>query len=405
ISLLHGIDISDIYIGEERSYGDIPFVKVRRVTVGYSFSEIFQKRIVFNKIDIEQPEVYIRARNGKLALTDLIKKPPAEKKPPIEEKPKGPTKPFPVSVLLQSCEVRGINLFYDAEDAKVSVKGISIALNGDIYPFKGLMVKVSSRDEDNIDISSKGMTLNTGLLTDLHLALKGMDSFSLQGKVQLKALKAGIKGKSLKPVDIGLGLDLTGDVNGGAEIKGIDVQIGKGSSFNLSGSIKDMKGLKGADIKVTGESDLAEVSKTAAEFLPIPVSGSFKIGGIWVTGDAPDSLNLKSNLLLNGIKVSHKGFKAQVDGSIRAEGNSRGDVTLSGMRLNLNNAVTVEGSANAFKWGKGKVSGRVHVVADNGKTVALLPEEILKKIGKIDISGITTVDVTGGRDSEKGALK
>ena len=37
ISLFHGIDISDIYIGENRSYGDIPFVKIKRVTVGYSF--------------------------------------------------------------------------------------------------------------------------------------------------------------------------------------------------------------------------------------------------------------------------------------------------------------------------------------------------------------------------------
>ena len=405
ISLFHGIDISDIYIGEDRNYGDIPFVKVKRVTVGYSFSEIFDKRIVFSKVTVDQPEVYIRSREGKLALSDLIKKPSAEKKPPAEERPTGPTKPFPLTVLLKSCEVRGINLFYDAEDAKGSIKGINISLNGDLYPFKGINIKVSSRDEDNIGISAKGLTLNTGLLTDLHFALKGTDSFSLQGKVALKGMKAGINEKRLRPLDIGLGLDLTGEMNGGAEIKTISVEVGKGSRFNLSGSIRELKGLKGVDIKVTGESDLSEVSKIAAEFLTIPVSGSFNIAGIRVEGDAPDSLNLKSNLLLNGVKVSHKGFKAQVDGSIKAEGSSRGDVTLSGMKLNLNNAVTVEASANASKWGKGKVSGRVHVVVDNGKSLALLPEEILKKIGKVGISGVTTVDLTTGRDSEKGALK
>ncbi|MBM2838745.1 MAG: hypothetical protein HW415_1370 [Deltaproteobacteria bacterium] len=405
ISLLHGIDISDIYIGENRSYGDIPFVKVKRVTVGYSFSEIFQKRIVFSKVTVDQPEVYIRSRDGKLALSDLIKKPPAEKKPPDKEKPTGPTKPFPVTVMLQSCEVRGINLFYDAEDAKGSIKGINISLNGDLYPFGGINVKVSSRDEDNIGISAKGLTLNTGLLTDLHLALKGMDSISLQGKVQLKGLKAGIKEKRLRQLDIALGLDLSGEMNGGVEIKAIAVAVGKGSRFNLSGSIRELKGLKGVDINVTGKSDLAEVSKIAAEFLPIPVSGFLNIEGIGVRGDAPDSLTLKSNLLLNRIKVSHKGITAQVDGSIRAEGNSWGDVTLSGMKLNLNNAVTVEASANASKWGKGKVSGRAHVVVDNEKSLVLLPEEILKKIGKVDIFGMTTVDIIGRRDSEKGALK
>ena len=405
ISLLHGIDISDIYIGENRSYGDIPFVKVKRVTIGYSFSEIFQKRIVFNRIDIEQPEVYIRSSEGKLALSDLIKKPPAEKKPPPEERPTRPTKPFPLTVLLQSCEVRGINLFYDAEDAKGYLKGINIYLNGDLYPFGGINVKVSSRDEDNIGISAKGLTLNAGLLTDLYLALKGTDSVSLQGKVELKGMKAGIKEKRLRPFDIGLGLDLTGGMNGGAKIKTISVAIGKGSSFNLSGSIRELKGLKGVDIKVTGESDLSEVSKIAAEFLPISVRGAFKIDGIRVEGDALDSLKVKSNMSLNRVKVSHKGIKAMVEGSIKAEANSKGDITLSGMRLNLNNAVTVEASANASKWGKGKVSGRVHVVVDNAKSLALLPEEILMKIGKVDISGMTTVDLTTGRDSEKGALK
>ncbi|MBI4745876.1 MAG: AsmA family protein, partial [Deltaproteobacteria bacterium] len=401
ISLLHGIDISDIYIGENRSYGDIPFVKVKRVTVGYGFSEIFQKRIVFNRITVEQPELYIRAREGKLALSDLM----IMKKPPLEERPTGPTKPFPLTVLLKSCEVRGINLFYDAEDAKGSIKGINISLNGDFYPFRGINVKVSSRDEDNIGISAKGLTLNTGLLTDMHLALKGTDSFSLLGKVRMKGLKAGINEKRLRPLDINLGLDLTGEMNGGAEIKRVSVVVGKGSSFNLSGSIRELKGLKGVDIKVTGESDLAEVSKIAAEFMPIPVSGSFNIAGIRVEGDVPASLKVKSNISLNGVKVSHKGINLQVDGSIKAEANSRGDVTLSGMRLNLNNAVTVEASANASKWGKGKVSGRAHVVVDNGKSLALLPEEILKKIGKVGISGMTKVDMTGGRGSEKGALK
>ncbi len=405
ISLLHGIDISDIYIGENRSYGDIPFVKVKRVTVGYSFSEIFQKRIVFNRIDIEQPEVHIRSREGKLALSDLIKKPPAEKKPPVEERPAGPPKPFPLTVLLQSCEVRGISLFYDAEDANGSIKGINVSLNGDLYPFGGINVKVSSRDEENIGISAKGLTLNTGLLTNLYLSLKGTDSISLQGKVELKGMKAGLKGKRLRPFDIGLGLDLTGEMNGGAEIKSISVVVGKGSSFILSGSIRELKGLKGVDIKVTGESDLAEVSKIASEFLPIPVSGSFNIAGIRVEGDAPDSLKVKSNMSLNGVKVSNKGINLQVDGSIKAKANSRGNVTLSGMRLNLNNAVTVEASANASKWGKGRVSGRVHVVVDNAKSLALLPEEILKKIGKVGISGMTKVDVKGERVSEKGALK
>jgi len=239
----------------------------------------------------------------------------------------------------------------------------------------------------------------------MRVDLKGTGSISLQGKVELKGMKAGIKGKRLRPFDIGLGLDLTGEMNGGAEIKSISVAVGKGSRFNLSGLIKELKGLKGVDIKVTGESNLAEVSKIASEFLPIPVSGSFNIAGIRVEGDAPDSLKVKSNMSLNGVKVSHKGINLQVDGSIKAEANSRGDVTLSGMRLNLNNAVTVEASANASKWGKGKVSGRAHVIVDNGKSLALLPEEILKKIGKVDISGMTTVDVTGGRDSEKGALK
>src|SRR4030066_1724721 len=258
ISLLHGIDIRDIYIGENRSYGDIPFVKVKRVTIGYSFSEIFQKRIVFSKVTVDQPEVYIRSREGKLALSDLIKKPPAEKKPPPEERPTRPTKPFPLTVLLQSCEVRGINLFYDAEDAKGSIKGINISLNGALYPLGGINVKVSSRDEDNIGISAKGLTLKTGLLTDLYLALKGTDSVSLQGKVELKGMKAGIKEKRLRPFDIGLGLDLTGEMNGGAEIKSISGAVGKGSRFNLSGLIKELKGLKGVDIKVTGESNLAE---------------------------------------------------------------------------------------------------------------------------------------------------
>lgn len=405
ISLLHGIDISNIYIGEDRSYGDIPFVKVKRVTVGYSFSEILHKRFIFSRVTVDQPEVYIRAREGKLALSDLIKKPSAEKKPPAEERPTGPTKSFPLTVLLQSCEIRGINLFYEAEDAKGSIKGINISLNGDLYPLGGINVKVSSRDEDNIGISTKGLTLNTGLLTDLHLALKGTDSFSLQGKVELKGMKAGVKEKRLRPLDIGLGLDLTGEMNGGAEIKTISVAVGKGSMFSLSGSIRELKGLKGIDIKVTGESDLSEVSKIAAEFLPIPVSGSFNIAGIRVEGDAPDSLKVNSNISLNRVKVSHKGIKAIVEGSIKAEANSKGDVTLSGMRLNLNNAVTVEASANASNWGKGKVSGRVHVVVDNGKSLALLPEEILMKIGKVDISGMTTVDLTTGRDSEKGALK
>ncbi len=405
ISLLHGIDISDIYIGENRSYGDIPFVKVKRVTVGYSFSEILHKRFIFSRVTVDQPEVYIRAREGKLALFDLIKKPPAEKKPSAEERPAGPPKPFPLTLLLQSCEVRGINLFYEAEDAKGSIKGINVSLNGDLYPFGGINVKVSSRDEENIGISAKGLTLNTGLLTDLYLSLKGTDSISLQGKVELKGMKAGIKEKRLRPFDVGLGLDLTGGMNGGAEIKRVSVVVGKGISFNLSGSIREVRGLKGVDIKVTGESDLADVSRIAAEFLPIPVRGSFKIDGIRVEGDAPDSLKVKSNMSLNGVKVSNKGINLHVDGSIKAEANTKGDVTLSGMRLNLNNAVTIEASANASRWGKGKVSGRAHVVADNGKSLALLPEEILMKIGKVDISGMTTVDLTTGKDSEKGALK
>ena len=95
VSLLHGIDISDMYIGEDRSYGDIPFVKVKRVTVGYSFSEIFDKRIVFSKVTVDQPEVYIRARDGRFALSDLIKKPPADKKPSVEESPTGTDEAFP----------------------------------------------------------------------------------------------------------------------------------------------------------------------------------------------------------------------------------------------------------------------------------------------------------------------
>ena len=223
--------------------------------------------------------------------------------------------------------------------------------------------------------------------------------------MELKGMKAGIKGKRLRPFDINLGLDLTGEMNGGAEIKSLSVVVGKGSRFNLSGSIRELKGLKSVDIKATGESDLADVSRIAEEFLPIPVSGSFKIAGIRVEGDAPDSLKVKSNMSLNGVKVSHKGINLQVDGSIKAEANSRGDVTLSGMKVNLSNAVIVEVSANASKWGKGKVSGRAHVVVDNRKSLALLPEEILKKIGKVGISGMTKVEVTGGRISEKGVFK
>ncbi len=395
INLFRGIDINDIYVEENREYGEIPFVKVKRVTVGYNFSELLKKRVVLDRLTIEKPEVYLRSRNGKLALSDLIKRPP-------EEKPK---KPLPIIVLLKSGEVRGLDLFYEAEDTRASIKGLDVALDGNLYPFKGINISLSSKGSGNLGVSTKGVTLNSEMIADIRAGLKDTSAFSVQGDLSLKSLKAGIKDKTLNPFDLLVKMEMTGDISGGADIKGLSIAAGSGNSFNIAGNIKGLKGLKGLDLKLTGDSDLGEVSRIAERFLPIPVSGSLKIEDLHVAGDAPDTLKFKTELSLKDVKGSYKGVQLPVTGIIKAEGDSKGNVSLPELNINSGDALKVEASANASGWGRGKIDGKARIVANNAKSLSMLPKGIFEKIGKIEIPGKTIVDIAAGRNSEKGPLK
>lgn len=393
ISLFHGIDITDIYVGENSSYGGIPFVKVKRVTVGYNFSELLKRRVVLDRLTIEKPEVYLRSRNGKLALSDLIKRPPPEKKP------------LPVTILLKSGEVRGLDLIYDSEDARASISGLDVVLDGDLYPFKGININLSSKGPDNIWVSAKGVTLNSDMIADIRAGLKDTSAFSVQGDLSLRSLKAGIKDKTLNPFDLLVKMDLAGDISRGADIKGLSITAGSGNSFNIAGNIKELKGLKGWDLRLTGDSDLREVSRIAERFLPFPLSGSLKIEDLHVAGDAPDSLKFKTEFYLKDVKGSYKGMQLPVTGIIKAEGDTKGNISLPELNINSGDALKVEASVNASEWGKGKVNGKARIVANNAKALNMLPKGLVERIGKVDISGKTTVEIAAGRNSEKGPLK
>ncbi|MDO8446667.1 MAG: AsmA family protein [Deltaproteobacteria bacterium] len=395
ISLFRGIDINDIYLGENRGYGNIPFVKVKRVIVGYNFSELLKRRVVLDRVTIEKPEVYVRSRNGRLALSDLIKRPPPEEMP---------KKPLPVTVLLKRGEVRGLAIFYEAEDASASIKGLDVALDGDLYPFKDININLSSKGSGNIEVSAKSVTLNSELIPDLILRIKDTTAFFMRGELSLKGLKAGIKDKTLTPFDVVAGIDLTGDLKGGAEIKGLSLSVGEGNTFNISGNIKALKGLKGLDMKLTGDSDLGEVSRIAERFLPVPVSGSLKIKGLHVAGGAPDSLKFKTEFSLKDVKGSYKGMQLPVTGIIKAEGDSKGNISLSELNINSGDALKVEASANISEWGKGKADGKAWIIADNAKVLNILPKGVVERIGKVEIPGKTTVEIAAGRYSEKGPI-
>lgn len=396
ISLFKGVDIREIYVGENPEYGDIPFVRVKRITVGYNFKELLHKRVVLDSLAIERPEVFIRTRTGRPALSDLIKKPHAEEKPKAA---------LPFTITVKKGEVRGLNLFYDADDAKAELKGIDMTLDGELFPLKEVNIAVSSRGADNIFASAKGMTLVSGLQTGLSLKLKGTDSFSARGEISLKGLRAALKGKSLSPLDAGAKLDVIGEVNGGATIKEVYLAIGNGSSIALSGTVKDLKKVKGMDVKVTGEADLAEISRTVSEFVSIPVTGFLKIGAVEIKGDVSGSMSLKTDVYLTGIKVSHKGMTVPLDGHIKGEADNKGVVVLTALKVSSGDAVKVEASANASNFGKGKVNARARIVLDNAKALRFLPKDILQKVGKVDFSGETLVNLTTGRKSETGPLK
>ena len=393
ISLFHGIDITDIYVGENSSYGGIPFAKVKRVTVGYNFSELLKRRVVLDRLTIEKPEVYLRSRNGKLALSDLIKRPPPEKKP------------LPVTILLKSGEVRGLDLIYDSEDARASISGLDVVLDGDLYPFKGININLSSKGSGNLKVSAKGVTLNSDMIADIRAGLKDTSAFSVQGDLSLRSLKAGIKDKALNPFDLLVKMDLAGDISRGADIKGLSITAGSGNSFNIAGNIKELKGLKGWDLRLTGDSDLREVSRIAERFLPFPLSGSLKIEDLHVAGDAPDSLKFKTEFYLKDVKGSYKGMQLPVTGIIKAEGDTKGNISLPELNINSGDALKVEASVNASEWGKGKVNGKARIVANNAKALNMLPKGLVERIGKVDISGKTTVEIAAGRNSEKGPLK
>lgn len=396
ISIFRGVDIHDIYVGENSDYGDLPFIKVKRVTVGYNFRELFHKRIVFDRIAIDTPEAFIRSRNGKLAISDLIKK------PAVEEKPKAA---LPITVTLKRGEVRGLNIYYDADDAKAELKGIDINLEGELLPFTGATVTVLSNRTDNISASAKGMTLASGLLTSLNLKLKGTDRFSAQGDVSLKGLRVTIKEKSLGPLDVGVKLDVSGELNGGAEIKAVSLAIGKGSSFALSGRVNELKRVNGLDIKASGEADLGEISKIVSGFVKVPATGFVKIDVAEVKGDLQEVVSLKTKVSLNRVRVSHKGLTVPLDGYLKAEADNKGKVVLSELKISSGDAVKVEAAASASRFGKGKVGAKARVVADNAKALRLLPEDVRRKMGKVDISGETLVNLTVGRDSEKGPVR
>lgn len=396
ISLFRGIDINDIYLGENRGYGDIPFVKVKRVIIGYNLSELLKRRVVLDRVTIQKPEVNVRSRDGRLAFSELIKRPPPEEKP---------KKPLPVTVLLKRGEVRGLDLIYEAEDAGASIKGLDVAFDGDLYPFKGININLSSKGSGSLEVSAKGVTLNSDLISDLILRMKDTTAFSMRGELSLKGLKAGIKDKTLSPFDVVAGIDLTGDLNGGAAIKGLSLAAGEGNTFSIAGNIKELKGLKGLDFKLTGDSDLGEVSRIAERFMPIPLNGSLKIEDLHVAGDAPDTLKFKAELSLKDMKGSYKGMQLQATGIIKAEGDTKGNISLPELNINSGDALMVEASANASEWGKGKISGKARIIADNAKALNMLPKGIVEKIGRVEISGKTTVEIAAGRHSEKGPLK
>ncbi|MEK7850307.1 MAG: hypothetical protein AAB275_00355, partial [Deltaproteobacteria bacterium] len=396
LSIFRGIDIRDIYIGENKGIGVMPFIKVKRVAVGYSLSEIFHKRIVFNRVSIEGPEVYIRSRKGRLAFSDLIKRPSPEEKA---------AKPLPVTLVLQRGEVKGLNLFYEAEDAKVAIKGINAEIEGGIYPLKDIDVRVSSEGKDNISVSAKGITVRSGFLTDLRLGLRGAEDFFATGTISLKGVKAGIKNRDLLPFDTGLGVDLAGSLNGGAEIKRLSLTVGKGSNVNINGSIKNIKYFNGLYVKSNGESELSEVSRIASKLLPFPVKGSLKIASLEVAGSDLKSLRFKTQLILKGVAVSHKGITLPLEGLVKAEAGSNGDITMSSLKITSRDAVKVEASAKASGWGKGRVDGKAKVWVDNARALDMMPKELIKKIGEVGLSGETTIEASGGRDSDKRPLK
>jgi hypothetical protein len=395
VSLFHGVDIRDVYIGEDPALGELPFVKVKRVTVGYSLSEIVKKKIVLDRVTVERPEVYIRSRKGRLALSDLIKRPPPGERP---------KKPIPITVLLRKGEVKGFDLFYDAEDAKAAIRGLNIIMDGDLYPFKGVNVGLSSRGSENMGISSKGTTVVSELLADLRLSLKGTD-FLVQGGLSMKDLMVRVKGKGLGPIGVTAGMDLAGDINGGADIRVVSLAVGLGSKFGLAGRIREMKGLKGMDIRLTGESDLAEVSRIAKGFIHIPFGGRFMIDRAEIRGDLPKSLKLKTEASLKGVSVSHRGLIVPLDGTIKGEADSGGNIDLSEIRVTSGGAVNIEGSVSASRWGKGRVNGKAKVWMDNSKALGIIPNGVFGDIGRVELHGETAVDIAGGRGSEKGAFK
>jgi len=425
MSIIGGVKVtlSDLVIKDKEKYGQRPLLKVDKITVDADLFPLLGRRLVVNRMLVEQPEVsVVRGRDGLYNLLDIPEK-------PEEEKKGGGAAGVPSFKITDLTMSNGTIHFTDLASAKTSqlknVQGQLVAqgspddLTGEIsaatLTCDGFSASASGLAEKQggnpvvrdfaIDAAADFAKLGPQLAALVPFSITGSVKGHLAAEGPINEIKTESRlvvadfqatGSSLRqPAKVASFesyqsylLDLTK-----LSIRDLDARVKSddlGVNGRIKGDIADLRRAGGLNLAVTAGADLWKLSGFANSFTtrPVAASGGLTAEGT-VTGDPDELLAVKGRADVEDLRVSSGEGKTYSDPHVSA---SCDVVVEAGRRLAVkefkidSKAMKAEASGSVSAEGSdlsGKASADLAAASTVLAGLGMLPEKT-SLAGKLD---------------------
>lgn len=353
LHLLSGLTLKDVKLVPRGELAEHPFLVADEMTLGYSLTELVNGRLRIDQLAANGARVAVvfRGEHSNLPMSAPPAVPPpggpvttppipvvvpstapmAAPPPPTgaSSKPRGLViPPIPVTIALDAVRLADIAVLVDLDGkTRVEARGLDLALHGHAGSSgTELTLEVSHRPGADHDVrvsvaGARPIAVRAPL--DLRLAVRGEDLSKLAADLAVALPGATIDlGAGARPVTVRLTAHATAELaDANAELSDVVLDLGRGGSIALAGTIEDFLGAPRIDATVEhAHLDVGELLPLAAAFLPeLGAGGAIEVERLSAKGDLKggtqdDPLRASGRVTLTDLTASVPGAQVEVSG-------------------------------------------------------------------------------------------
>lgn len=293
LSLLHGVNISRLTLGESE-----PIFDVQNIILDYDLTELMQGRFVINQVLVQEPKLNLISKNGVWNFQPLLDLGGSEETPPTE-KPSEGLPVIPLAIDLREFAIRNIQVNLDMDgEMKSRLEGLSLTAHGkinreEIDVVLRTIMAPPAEGKHNLEFFSsqgQGIDVKTLSLVGMEVSTQDLNNIRLSGTLQLKNNQFHV-GDPLPSPDLSAEIDLSAAVQEqGLNIQKLNLYIGENNRIDITGTATQLAKDPRFILRLHEAAfNIEDLIAWAGTMIPeIKARGNLRVTNVEVKGHMPD---------------------------------------------------------------------------------------------------------------------